>query len=57
MNQELFDRIYNYEGTKIIAVYVEQGEEVQVMEALLEQGYKEYSLPESIWIKVHTEGE
>ncbi|MCI8826796.1 MAG: hypothetical protein HFH63_13135 [Lachnospiraceae bacterium] len=57
VNQELFDRIYNYEGTKIIAVYVEQGEEVQVMEVLLEQGYKEYSLPESIWIKVHTEGE
>lgn len=57
VNQELFDRIYNYEGTKIIAVYVEQGQETQVMETLQEQGYKEYSLPESIWIKVHTEGE
>lgn len=51
VNQELFDRIYNYEGTKIIAVYVEPGQEAQVLEKLQEQGYKEYSLPKSIWIK------
>lgn len=51
VSQDLFDRIYNYDGTKIIAVYVEPGQEAQVMEALREQGYKEYSLPESIWGK------
>lgn len=57
VNQELFNRIYNYQGTKIIAVYMEPGQETQIMERLREQGYKEYRLPKSIWVKIHTEGE
>ena len=51
VSQELFDRIYNYNGTKIIAVYAEPGQETQVKEALWEQGYREYSIPESLWGK------
>ena len=57
VNQEIFDRIYNYQGTKIIAVYIEQGQETQVMEELQKLGYEEYSLPKSIWVKMHMEDE
>ena len=49
VNQEIFRRIHNYEGTKAIAVYIEPEQETQIRQALQELGYQEYSLPKVIW--------
>lgn len=49
VNQEIFQRIYNYEGSRTIAVYIEPGQEEQVKQELEEQGYMEYELPEFLW--------
>ena len=44
VSQELFDAMHPYEGSKVIAVYIEDGKEEKVKTELLEQGYVEYQL-------------
>ena len=36
--------MHPYEGSKVIAVYIEDGKEEKVKTELLEQGYVEYQL-------------
>lgn len=49
VNQEIFNRIYNYDGSRMIAVYIEPEQEEQVKQELANLGYIEYELPEFLW--------
>lgn len=42
VNQELFDQIYDYDGSRAMAVYVEDGKEESVMAELSLMGYVAY---------------
>lgn len=44
VSQELFDEMHPYEGSKVIAVYMEKGKEEEVKNELIKQGYVEYQL-------------